>query len=67
MICKNVDQLGLAKKIRKIGGKKVEVVPVKKNEIKGVIYGVWADTSERKIKENIKGGKVTDGEAAQSQ
>lgn len=32
----------------------------KKNETKGVIYGVYADMSEREFKENIKGGNVTD-------
>lgn len=33
---------------------------VEKNETKGVIYGVYAEMLEREIKENIKGGNVTD-------
>lgn len=34
--------------------------PAKKHELKGVIYGMCADVSEEEIKENIKGGIVTD-------
>lgn len=57
--CKSMDQVGKAKKMGKIAGKKVEVIiPQNKNLIKGVIYGICADVSKREIKENLKGGEV---------
>lgn len=61
LLCRNMDQVGKAMKVGKILGKRVEVIiPEKKSELKGVIYGVCADISEEEIKENIRGGKATD-------
>lgn len=59
--CKNKEQAEKAKAIGKIAGKKVETtIPVRNNEIKGVIYGVSAELSEKDIKEHIKGGCVNE-------
>lgn len=59
--CKNKEQVERAKLIGKIAGKKVEVtIPIRRNETKGVIYGLSADLSEDDIKEHIKGGKVNE-------
>lgn len=59
VICKNKDQVGKARKVGKLAGKKVEVSIFENVEmVKGVIYGVCADMTEGEIKDNIKGGKV---------
>lgn len=49
--CKNKEQVSKAKGNNKIAGNKVEVtIPVRKNEVKGVIYGFSAELSEKEIK-----------------
>ncbi len=58
-----MDQLGRVKKFWKmkgVGGGVEVVIPDKKSGIKSVLYGVCSDMTEREIKENIKGGEVSD-------
>lgn len=60
--CTGGEQLAKAKKVNKICGKKIEVTVAEQHGevVKGVIYGVCADMSEREIKDNVIGGEVVE-------
>lgn len=61
VFCSTPEQILKAQKLTKICGKKVEVaITDQSNVIKGVVYGVFADMTEKEIKDNVVGGDVVE-------
>ena len=59
VVCNNAEIQKKAGAVKKIAGKNVEAIIVNRIEgVKGVIYGVCAEITEKEMKEQIKGGQV---------
>ena len=59
LTCKTAEQQKKAAGVKKLAGQSVESAVVSRIEgIKGVIYGVCADITEKEMREQIRGGQV---------